>query len=48
MTEEQKLSKIALKEAVKFIKIKSDAGGNYTQEDVTSVANHFYKFLKQK
>jgi len=48
MTEEQKLSKIALKEAVKFInnKIKSKSGGNYSAEDVINFAKTFYSFLK--
>lgn len=48
MTEDQKLSKIALKEANKFIKIKTINGGHYTSDDVANVAKIFYQFLKQK
>lgn len=46
MTEDKKLSKIALKEAIKFIKIKTVQGGSYHAGDVTEIARKFYQFLK--
>lgn len=49
MTEEQKLLKIALKEAIKFVKIKTKStGANFGTRDVLDFATTFYQFLKQK
>lgn len=47
MTPEQKLSKIALKEAIKFTKIRTHGGTLHGTDDVIKIATKFYQFLKQ-
>jgi len=44
---DQKLSKIALKEAIKFTKIRTRSGTIYGTDDVIKIATKFYQFLKQ-
>jgi hypothetical protein len=44
---DQELSKIALKEAIKFAKIRTKGGTIYGTDDVIGIATKFYQFLKQ-